>query len=197
MKTLIETCYIDDVVDTELSQYLKNYVGIHNRDCVPSKDDDAASLINMIVEGGCRIVIIDSDLANGQNPLLTTGQQVELLLTQRYPFIFVIVMTSHLESGYDQYIKKYNSRVSRATKETATGYYDRVLKPVLDFALNKYIRNTKTVDTELTEEKGIGSSERAQIVSSFSNDSQILMSKDDLDRIFNLFEEIKESHENK
>ena len=193
----IKTCYIDDVIDTGLSLYLHNFPGIHNFDITPCKEDNAASLINLIIENGYKIVIIDSDLANGNNPLLTTGQQLELLLTQKFPFVFAIVLTSHLEKEYSNYLKKFNSRLARKSGIDINCYYDQTIKPILEFAIEKHKRNLKTLDTELTEEKGINSAEKNQVIWSFNNSERIVLSKDNLDRIIDLFGEIKSLDENK
>lgn len=188
----IKTCYIDDIIDTELSQFLKLYEGIHNKDLVPDENDNAASLINKIVEGGYNIVILDSDLANGANPLITTGQQLELLLTRRYPFIFVILITSHKEKIYDRYIHKFSSREARKTGKSGFDYYTEVLKPILDFAIEKHKRNLSSLETELSEEKGVNASEKTQIVSSFKGEERIVLTKKDLDTIIDKFREIEE-----
>lgn len=189
----IKTCYIDDSIDNGLSLYLRNYDGINNKDFVPNKDDTVSTLINKIIEERFEIVIIDSDLANENNLSTATGQQIELVLGQKYPFVFVIVITSHTEDKYHNYIKKFNSREARRTGETEDNYYNRTIKPILDFALIKNKRNHESIETELTEDKGFDFAEKTQIIDSVNNRERITMTKDNLDRIFELFDDIKKN----
>lgn len=201
--TEIRIVYIDDLLDTELSEYLDGYgfpgEKIEHCDFEFKNDMKYDSVLSDIKVQRANIIVIDSrlfenDTVKENNKI--TGEEFMLMFRKIFPFIEVIIVTQNEIDNSNSFgffkVKKYK----HSSKEKAKDYYAKVLAPLIDNAIkrvlqydsiNKKLKNNNIIDPYIKD----------LIDDSILGDSQYdNLSKKDIDALIASFKEIQEKLEN-
>lgn len=205
MKESIQLCYIDDMIDLTLTEYLVelcenlNASGKYDYsfDYVEypfKREDSYKTLIESSEVNNSNIIIIDSKLFENGNLGVSklTGEKFTIILRKFLPFIKTIVISSKNERESDTLtMKKYQSHDSQTSPKD---FYDNTLKEILMRYIVGTIEEFEVLE-EINEDDEI---DRVLISSIESTISGIvnnnLFEKNDLDELINLFKEVKERY---
>lgn len=185
--------YVDNDIDTYLSSFLSNLADFEYEDIKVTCDDTFETIIQKIIEYNCNIVILDSKLYNDSNvKTKITGQELELVLANRLPYIFSVVISQNEDVNQLNYLKKYTSSNCRNNYEKSNEYYQNHLLPILKFAKNKTERFLICFKNELSKEDGFDKMRLENIEALLKGENKVDLTKADIDKIVELLGEIKE-----
>lgn len=135
----ISLVYIDDDPERALEKYLDNeYVNtkcnIKYKEIIFNPSDGYESLIQDVRVQEANIIIIDSRLFENRTATMGkfSGEEFKIVLKKLFPFIEVIVITQNGEDSAVKTISKYDINC----RKNANKYYDEVLSPYLDEAID-------------------------------------------------------------
>lgn len=190
----IKICYIDDEQDIYLSNYLADLKDFEYEDIIIKPDDTIEDALKKIADKNCNIAILDSKLYKDSNAKQKlTGQEIELLLANRLPYIFSIVISQNDDVNGLNYVGKYKSNqktLSDAYEESEKCYNDTLL-PIIQFASKKINRNKYCFRNELYNKTGIDKMKLQNIESLLDGEERVELTKKDIDEIIKLVGEIQ------
>ena len=197
----IKITYIDDRFDLELSKYLDN-LKIDNYDISTSfikfeLTADYKTLLKNEKVQEANIIFIDSKLFEDSTvEEKFTGEEFKMILKKFLPYIEVIVISQNeIEDDYTT-IKKFNSSViSNSSYKSGLEYYTKLLDDIIKTSIQniiefrtivKKIKNSNVYETTLID----------KLTNTLSGQNEYdELSSSDLDKIINLFEEIRGQYE--
>lgn len=182
----IKICYVDDEHDNYLSSFLSNIDWCEYSDINVDENDDFESLLNKISLSQCNIVLLDSKLYKESNASSKiTGQELELLLADKLPFMFSIVVSQNEDTNKLNYIMKYKTTKKPGANyfDESKEYYNRTLLPILIFAKNKINRGRDSFTNELEKEDTIDKLMLENIKDIINVKNRISITKEDVDKI--------------
>lgn len=207
LKQIVNICYIDDRIDGILDRYLDEYCKYSNQenkfdyhlsfyDYDFKNTDNYKTLLNNTEINRANIIVIDSRLFENENSSLSkfTGEQFKIILRQILPFIKTIVISQNETNADSLTIKKFNVDGSVST-EQYKNYYDSNLAPLLKNCIVGTIEEYKVLN-QLALDNEVDSLLIGTIQSTIAgiNDSA-LFEKEDLDKLIELFKEVKINYE--
>lgn len=208
VKQIINICYIDDRIDSILDRYLDEYCKNKNIDTESNyhllfsdytfeSTDTYKTLLNNNIVNKANIIVIDSRLFENESSSLSkfTGEQFKIILRQILPFIKTIVISQNEPNPDSLTVKKYNA-TGRGESMSANDYYDQTLLNIL----NEYISATLEefeVLNQLALDNEVDSLLVGTIQSTIAGiQDTALFEKQDLDKLIELFNEVKVKYEN-
>lgn len=190
----INLVYIDDDRDEAISAYLdENYrnekYDIEYREIEFEGDKGYESLLDSPEVASANVILIDSSLFENDSIRFKgkfTGEEFRMILRKVFPFIEVVVISQNGENKDFDIIPKYRS----GSPETATDYYERVLKTKIDESIERVI-TFRNISRKLESNSGIEKFLVEKTVGSLNgvNDYEDL-SKGDVDRLIEAFQSI-------
>lgn len=199
----IRICYVDDVIDNFLSEYLDNYQrdylnGNHKLEVVEYKflpEDSYKSLLTNSDITESSLLLIDSRLFENMTIRESkfTGEQFLVILKKVLPFIKTIIITQNPIDKESITISKYkyNSR----SDMTSTEYYDKILKPLLDLYLQQFIEEREILfdmeDSKEYDELLLETLNR----SIDGLEETAIFEKKELDELIEVFNEVRKQYE--
>ncbi|MDL9993966.1 hypothetical protein [Bacillus stercoris] len=209
MKKKINICYIDDRIDNMLSRYLDQYCKEQNQlnnfkydlaffEYTFENTDNYKTLLSNNIINKSNIIVIDSRLFENESSTLSkfTGEQFKIILRQILPFIKTIVISQNASSSDSLTVKKFqatgfNNNIKASQKyyaeELAEKLYINILATIEEFEVISQLEVDNEVDPILlgtiqTTIEGI--------------QDTALFEKEDLDKLIDLFNEVKIKYEN-
>lgn len=189
----VKVCYIDDDCDTYLSSYLSGLEEFDYSEIYVDINDTFETILSKIENAKCQIAILDSKLYKDHNvKQKITGQELELLLAERYPYIFTVIISQNEDIARLNYFGKYKSSPLVDNSKKSKEHYDKNLKMILDFAKNKISRAHICYDQELSKDGSIDKMTLENIESLLSGNERVNLTKKDIDDIVELLGKLKE-----
>lgn len=194
MKEEINLLYIDDEIDTCLSEYLDKYKNsqytINYEELKFDSHEGYENLIKNEKVSKANIIIIDSKLFenNTANCQKIFGEEIKLILRKYYPFIEVIVITQNKADSKLGIIAKYSS--SRGSISSLEYYKDS-----LEQHINKAIENIllyRHLEEKLKENTSLETVLKEKISNSILGISDYdELKKKDIDELIESFKELQ------
>lgn len=189
----IKICYIDDDCDTYLSAYLIDLKEYDYEEISITSGDTFDSVISTISKKHCKIAILDSKLYKDSSVVhKMTGQELELLLAEKLPYIFTIIISQNDDIAKLNYFEKYKSSPLIDNIIESKKHYDKILSPILFFAKNKINRARICYEQELSKEDHVDKMTLENIESLLNGLERVSLSKEDIDEIVNILGELKD-----
>ena len=188
--------YIGDDIDSQLSEYLDKdlrnaiqddiVLNVSEHEFKPA--EGYKSLLTRQEVSTANIILIDSRLFENSSAIdgKFSGEEFKIILRKQFPFIEVIVIT---QNGEDKSVKTI-AKFDPSSGKTPKGYYDSVLPPLINSAIEqlKIYRNLadrfKNNDSwePILKERVIGSLEGTSVYDS--------LTAEDIDKLVLAFKEM-------
>lgn len=208
MKKIINICYIDDRLDNILDRYLDVFCKDYNQtneyqyhlvfsDYTFKNTDNYKTLLSNSMINSSNIIIIDSRLFENENSSLSkfTGEQFKIILRQILPFIKTIVISQNATNSDSLTLKKFQTNGS-INLERSKEYYDEALAPILKRNILATIEEFEVLN-QLTLDNEVDPVLVGTIQTTIAGiHDTALFEKDDLDKLIELFNEVKIKHDN-
>ena len=192
----INLVYIDDDRDEAISAYLEedyrnDKYDVEYREIEFEGEKGYESLLDSPEVASANVILIDSNLFENDSIRFKgkfTGEEFRIILRKVFPFIEVVVIARNGENKDFDIIPKYRS----GSPETATEYYERVLKDKINESIERVI-TFRNISRKLENNSGIEKFLVAKTVGSLNgvNDYENL-SKGDVDRLIAAFQSISQ-----
>lgn len=192
----INLVYIDDDRDEAISAYLEedyrnDKYDVEYREIEFEGEKGYESLLDSPEVAFANVILIDSSLFENDSIRFKgkfTGEEFRMILRKVFPFIEVVVIAQNGENKDFNIIPKYRS----GSPETATEYYERVLKDKINESIERVI-TFRNISRKLENNSGIEKFLVEKTVGSLNglNDYENL-SKGDVDRLIAAFQSISQ-----
>lgn len=186
----IKILYIDDEIDTMLSEYLEEEYEINYDEYQFKIEDSYEMLLNNTKIQDANIIIIDSQLfENNKVNQKFTGDEVKIILRKEFPYKEVIVITQNAITNENNYVvEKYKKNSDNDAKE----YYNQKLKPKIEIA-KEQIQTYEKLSKKLNKNESVDKVLREKISNSLEGINKYQeLKKEDIDKLINAFKEFKE-----
>ena len=198
MMETIKIVYVDDNIDTHISEYLnENYEleGFMKEYCERqfNLDDTYETLLIDSKLYLADLIVIDSVLfenASVKKDKLT-GEEFEIILKKIFPFKEVIVVSQNDFDKEDNILKKYNSSAIKDKLQ----FFEDEWKPKLDNSLKKialYRKRLKCIENKEYVEKYFMEVLQQSFAGEASYDE---LTVSDVDKLIELFESMRKDYE--
>ncbi|MED4732428.1 MULTISPECIES: hypothetical protein [Aneurinibacillus] len=208
MKKIINICYIDDRIDNILDRYLDVFCKDYNQmdefkyhlafsDYTFKSTDNYKTLLSNSTINSSNIIIIDSRLFENENSSLSkfTGEQFKIILRQILPFIKTIVISQNATNSDSLTLKKFQTNGSM-NLERSKEYYDEALAPILKRNILATIEEFEVLN-QLTLDNEVDPVLVGTIQTTIAGiHDTALFEKEDLDKLIELFNEVKIKYDN-
>lgn len=192
----IKICYVDDRIDLTLSEYLLNLSKRESEfqykytEYIFTKEDSYQSLLDNTKLNESDIIVIDSWLFNSsefQREKLT-GEQFKIVLKKIFPYKKTIVISQNEIFDDSMTISKYRTSNKR---QDSKGYYDEILMPILEKYTKECIEEKRLIN-KISHGSTIDSVLVSKIAKNLDGlNDETLIEKSDLDKLIDLFQEVK------
>lgn len=195
---------IDNMLNRFIVEYCRTVTSVNTMNYIlkPTEyefqpSDNYKTLLANPLINTANIIIIDSRLFENQKSELSkfTGEQFKIILKQILPFIKTIVISQNEPDEVSQTVPKYKSELGKNNRQLAKEFYTEKLSPIIDKNVLSTLEEFNVLD-QLEEEKEVDPILVATIQSTIAgiNDTA-LFEKEDLDKLIELFNEVKVSYE--
>lgn len=201
MNNIVRIVYIDDVIDTVLTDYMDQTYNDKICDRLGVRylyeefefkpEMQYSDLLNNEKIRSANILIMDSRLFSNNNCAKKyKGEEIELLVREIYPFIEVIVITQNDIKEHRDILEKFAS-ISEMDTCSAFNHYEKELGPII-FQKTKSVMSHRYVAMEFEENKVWDKLTKEKIKSSLSSTSVYEeLTKKDIDRLVESFTKIE------
>ncbi|MCY7961515.1 hypothetical protein [Bacillus inaquosorum] len=204
MKTKINICYIDDRIDNMLSRFLDGYCIEQNQlksfkydlafsEYTFEKKDNYKTLLSNSIINKSNIIVIDSRLFENESSNLSkfTGEQFKIILRQILPFIKTVVISQNATGSDSLTVQKFQSSGLDNNIECSQKYYAEKLTEILNVSILETIEEFEVL-SQLESDNEVDSVLIGTIQTTIAGiQDTALFEKEDLDKLIELFNEVK------